>query len=421
MTVGWFLAVRQIRRGNKWQTTLIVSIMILTFLNLVVVTGLLVGLISGSFTQFRESYSGDVFITPKPGRTYIENTPNLIKYLDNHPDVTALSYRYTINGTLLGTLDDNPAVNQEANEAGVGIMGMDFTREEELTNFSKFVIKGDVLKNNDDGYIMIGSNLLKQYSNFADVDIPGLNLLEDVDLGSKVRLTVSTASEDGHVTKTKDYIVKAILKSKIDQISTRVFITDSEIRKYLSNNQWEVQEIGVRTEPGTDLALVQELKNYVGDHPVRIQASAEAIPSFLRDIEATMQILGNALSSIALVVALITVFIVIFINAVTRRKFIGILKGIGIEPRAIQFSYVFQAIFYSVVGSSIGLLLTFGVLRPYFAAHPIDFPFSDGILVATAEGAAIRVVILMAVTLFAGYLPAKLIVRKNTLDSILGR
>jgi ABC-type antimicrobial peptide transport system permease subunit len=41
--------------------------------------------------------------------------------------------------------------------------------------------------------------------------------------------------------------------------------------------------------------------------------------------------------------------------------------------------------------------------------------------VATYPGALVRVAILLVVTLLAGYIPAKLIVRKNTLDSILGR
>ena len=159
----------------------------------------------------------------------------------------------------------------------------------------------------------------------------------------------------------------------------------------------------------------------MGTHAARIQTSDEAIPSFLRNVETTFGILGNALSSIGVVVASITIFIVIFINAVTKRKFIGIMKGIGISPRAIQFSYVFQALFYGLAGSIIGAFLTFGLLEPYFAANPIDFPFSDGILVVTPMGAALRIAILIGMTLVAGYVPAKIIVRRNTLDAILGR
>jgi putative ABC transport system permease protein len=415
--VGWFLAYRQILRGSKWTTILIISIMVLTFLNLVVVTGLLVGLISGSYAQFRESYSGDVYITPKPGRKYIENSQELIKYLQAHSSVIAVSPRYSTTASLLGTLDALPEPKEKANQAGVALMGIDPVQEEMVTGFSQFVIEGEPLETDEQGYLLIGANLLKEYSSFADVDIPGLDLLEGVGVGSRVRLTIA----DGEGEKKKDYVVRGILKTKVDQISQRVFMVDKDLRKLLSSNQWEVQEIAVKVVPGMDAALVQELRDRVGNSPVRVQTSFEAIPAFLRDIETTMNILGNALSSFALVVALITVFIVIFINAVTRRKFIGILKGIGIEPRVIQFSYVFQALFYALVGSSVGLLLTFGFLRPYFANNPIDFPFSDGILVATVSGSLLRVGILLFVTLLAGFVPATLIVRRNTLDSILGR
>jgi ABC-type antimicrobial peptide transport system permease subunit len=121
------------------------------------------------------------------------------------------------------------------------------------------------------------------------------------------------------------------------------------------------------------------------------------------------------------VVAAITIFIVIFINAITRRKFIGILKGIGISGEAIEISYVFQSLFYAVIGSGIGLAVLYGFLVPAVATHPIDFPFSDGILVAPLDGTLTRIGLLVLTTVIAGYLPSRMIVRRNTLDSILGR
>jgi putative ABC transport system permease protein len=131
--------------------------------------------------------------------------------------------------------------------------------------------------------------------------------------------------------------------------------------------------------------------------------------------------LGTAFSSIGLVVASITIFIVVFINAITRRKFIGILKGIGIDGHAIEISYIFQSIFYALCGSGIGLLIVYGFLVPFITAHPIDFPFSDGILVAPMGQTLFRVLLLVVSTLIAGFIPAWMIIRKNTLDSILGR
>jgi hypothetical protein len=63
----------------------------------------------------------------------------------------------------------------------------------------------------------------------------------------------------------------------------------------------------------------------------------------------------------------------------------------------------------------------FGLIKPYFTAHPINFPFSDGILVATLSGTLIRAGILLIATVIAGYIPAKMVIKQNTLSAILGR
>lgn len=418
LNVAWLLASRQILRSSKWATGLIIFIMVLTFLNMVVVSGLLVGLISGSYKQFKENYSGDVIITTISGTSYIENSQKLINYINSDNSVSNYSARYSAPATVQASLSENPKSKEKPNTGSGAVVGIDPVREEALTNFSQFIIEGENLDSKTDGSILIGSNLIKKYSSFADIDIPGLELLKDVEIGTRVKLTVGT----GPSAVSKEFFVKGILKSKVDQISQRMFILDSEFRRLLPTNQWEVQEIAISTKtPEQAKNLVESLTNYSEGKWGKIQSSQDAIPSFLRDIETTFAILGNALSSIALVVASITIFIVIFINAITRRKFIGIMKGIGVEPLAIKLAYVIQGLFYGILGSCMGLVITFGLLKPYFDSNPIDFPFSDGILVATPTGAAIRVIILLSVTVLAGYIPAALIVRKNTLDSILGR
>jgi ABC-type lipoprotein release transport system permease subunit len=418
LRVGWFLAVEQLRRASRGTTGLIIFIMVLTFLNLVVVSGLLVGLISGSFGAYREGYSGEMIVTSAAGRDHIEHSQEFVNFLDTHPKVKVASPRYSIGSTILGTLDRNPGNNERPNQIQIMLTGIDVNKEERTTGFSRFVIKGRNLNPGETDGILIGANMIKKYSSFADANIPGLDFLKNVDIGSRVRVTIAGADGKKVV---KDYYLRGILKSKIDQISTRAFVTAGELKRLLPSDKGEYQEIAVRTDPLYAPTLVAQSKSFLGPESARIQTSDESIPSFLRDIESTMGLLGNALSSIALVVASITVFIVIYINAVTKRKYIGIMKGIGINPQSILFSYVVQALFYGLVGSAIGLVLTFGFLKPYFNAHPINFPFSDGILVATFTGAFLRVAILLVVTLLAGYIPARLIIRRNALDAILGR
>ncbi|MEY4731817.1 MAG: hypothetical protein RL681_763 [Candidatus Parcubacteria bacterium] len=392
--------------------------MTLTFLNLVVVSGILIGLISGSFIQFRDSYSGDVLITPTSGRDYIENSPALVAFLKGYPEVKAIAPRHGAMVQILGTLNDLPEQNERPNRSAIRLSGIDIAQEEEITRFSRFVQYGEMLKQDEEGYVLIGANMLKQYSSFADADIPGLDLLKDVGVGSRIRIILARKDGDPIV---KEVTVKGIVKSKVDQISTRMFMVDRELARLLPANKEQLQEIAVKTDPAYAPELVAQLKRFMGSNEARIQTSAEAIPSFLRDIETTMGMLGNAISSIALVVASITIFIVIFINAITRRKFIGILKGIGVDSLAIEIAYVMQALFYALVGSALGALIVYGLLEPYLAKNPIDFPFSDGILVVPWDGTAIRTGVLLIATFLAGYIPSRLITRQNTLDAILNR
>lgn len=87
----------------------------------------------------------------------------------------------------------------------------------------------------------------------------------------------------------------------------------------------------------------------------------------------------------------------------------------------IELSYIFQSVFYAIIGSTVGLIVVYTFLVPYFLANPINFPFSDGILVAPLGETLIRMALLILSTIIAGYVPSRMIVQKNTLDSILGR
>ena len=82
---------------------------------------------------------------------------------------------------------------------------------------------------------------------------------------------------------------------------------------------------------------------------------------------------------------------------------------------------MFQSLFYALIGSAIGLAILYGFLVPYISAHPIVLPISNVILVAPLPDTFVRIALLVAATVIAGYIPARMIVRKNTLESILGR
>jgi len=408
--LGFFLAIRQVKRASVWTTALIVFVMTLTFLNLVVVSGILVGLIQGAVEANKEFYTSDIIISTLDKKDYIEQSPQVLSIIRSMPEAEKVSARYLSSGTVEANYK-TATKEEEIDSAGASFAGIDPVAENNLTNISRFVIDGEYLEPDDYDKILLGSYLLTEYFPVETASFP---TLDNVKVGDKVRITINGSK--------REMTVKGIIKSKVDELSYRVYFVDKQFRDLIGRTDYNVGEVSVQLKPGTDPVVFKEalLRAGVGEF-ARVQTFEDAQPKFLQDIKDTFALLGNMISSIGLVVASITIFIVIFINAITRRKFIGILKGIGVSGQTIEYSYIFQSFFYAVSGSFIGLLILYGFLEPFITAHPINFPFSDGILVAPVNGTMLKIGILVLTTIIAGYIPARMIVRKNTLDSILGR
>jgi ABC-type lipoprotein release transport system permease subunit len=411
LRVGWFLAWRDIKGANVYTTSLIIFVMTLTFLNLIVVSGILVGLIEGSSQANREHYTGEIIISPLPKKAYIPGSPELLQLVKGLPGFTAVSTRYVDSAKLESDYKDNVRSDEVRKSAGGLVAGIDPVAEAAVTGLDKLLIEGDYLAPGDTDKILIGGDLLYKYS---PIDTPSLQTLKNVEAGSKVKMTINGNS--------REYTVKGVLKSKVGEIDQRIFMLDSELRKLINRTDYNVDEMAIRISPPSLISpATQVLLDNKVDTYARVQTAEDAEPKFLKDIKVAFALLGNIIGSIGLAVASITIFIVIFVNAITRRRYIGILKGIGISSTAIEVSYMVQSVFYGLAGTLLGTALTFLVLQPFIAAHPINFPFSDGILVATAGGTATRAAILLIATIIAGYIPSKIVIRQNTLDAILGR
>ncbi len=411
VSVGWFLARRELARANVWTTTLIVAVMTLTFLNLIVVAGILVGLIQGSEDAQKKYAIGDIVISSFLNRSAIMQTPEVEEIVKTIPGYKNHTVRYSGSARVESNYRDTIAPGEKRDGAGAAILGINPEKEEKFSGVSKFVIRGSYLDPSDGDSILIGKNLLYE---FTPIEAPGFQTLKNVEVGSRVKVTVGNTS--------KEYFVKGILSSKVDEFDTSLVMIASEARKLTGRTDLDAGTIAIQLLPGTDPLVAKQflLDSGVGEY-ARVQTAEDAFPKFLKDIKETFRILGSAISGIGLVVASITIFIVIFVNAITRRRYIGILKGIGINKKAILYSYMYQATIYASLGIIIGMFLTFALIKPYFAANPINFPFSDGILVATLSDSLLKAFILLITTMIAGYIPARIVIKQNTLSAILGR
>lgn len=412
LRVGFFLAYRQLKRSSKWAQLLIVLIMTLTFLNLVAVNGILVGLVEGASKANKNQYAGDILLSTPEGKSYISRSSEIINFLRSIDGVVFVNGRYVSSGAIEANYQNIKNVNDERNIMSGQLVGIDPLKEDDLTNLSELVTEGDYLNNGEIGKILIGENFLEQYAETPD---PGLDTLKNVEVGSKVKIIIDNEQ--------RELEVKGFIGGKSQAVKNRIYFWEGELKPMIGRIDNNYAEINLKLYPGTDPNEVKHkiLNNDLVRINAEVQTAIETQGAFLQDISTTFGTLGNVIGSIGLVIASITVFIIIFINAVNKKKYIGIMKAIGIDAKVIEISYVIQSLFYAILGSAIGTLLLYFFLEPFFLANPIDFPFSDGILAVDDLGVILRIGVLLFVTIFAGYIPAKLIVRETTINIIRGR
>lgn len=409
--VGMFLAIRSVKRSSKLMTFSIIFVMMFSFFSLMVISGIMSGLIEGSIKTFREKSLGDVIISPLDKKEYIENSPDFLNILENDDRIQGFTYRYYGSGTIEAnwkTLGSNDTPNKR----NVQFAGIDPELEDKTTKLSENIKEGQYLDKDDASkYVLLGKEIVQKYSVVSDVDS---TLLRNVEPGAKVKINIGGGDNE--------YIVKGIIVIKNQDVGGKVFMVDSELRKLANLSPSQISIIAIRLKPGVDpIAVKSTLINNGLEQYAKIQTFEEGTPSFVVNMKNLFGALGSIFGIVGFLVAAITLFIVVFINAITRRKQIGILKGIGINSFAIEFSYVVQAILYAVIGCTIGAVLVFAIVKPLIDQNPIDFPFSDGIIVAEISTTLYRIFWLTSISVIAGYLPARMIVKRNTLDAILGR
>ncbi|HOZ03353.1 MAG TPA: ABC transporter permease [Candidatus Woesebacteria bacterium] len=412
-TVGRFLAIRDLKRSNPWTTLLIIFVMSLTFLNMVLIGGLLLGLAQGMIGSFKQYYSADLFITPSTEKSIIEQTQDITSAVETIPNLDSYTLRITTPAKVeYGHRTRTEPTDIVENSQAV-LTGINFSQENEVTDLSKKVIEGEYLSDIDFNSVLVGKNLFEKYSNRPDSSTE--QKLKNAEVGSVVNVVVGNTQ--------KEFIIKGIIGTGNNTIDSRVFMVDAAAREMKNQENLDVNEIAIKL---TSANLIDESRSYLqsileNNQDITIQTADEAVPGSSADITKTFKLLGNLVGVIALIVGAITIFIVIFVNAITRRKYIGILKGIGISAQAIEISYVIQSLFYALSGVLVASLFLMGFLKPYLDIHPLVLPIAEGKLAVTTNDILTRGIILIVTSLISGFIPARLVTRQNTLDSILGK
>jgi putative ABC transport system permease protein len=415
-SVGFFLAIREIKRNNPWTTALIIIVISLTFFNMLFLSGILLGFAGAAIGTYPQYYSGDVFIIPTTNKTTIDDTNTIISVINSLPGVKAVSVRETSSGLLEFNYQNKLRPTDLSESAAGTAAGIDPVAENNMSKLSQTMVAGSYLNPADADEIIIGSNLIQKYATVRGAVLAvGSKVLQKADIGSRVRLTINGVQ--------KEVTIKGVFTTNSVFVDSRIYMTESAFREMTQNQSVNANEIAIRLTPGASQEQAKNfiIKNLPKNENVIVETSREALPSSIYSIIQALGKLGNLVGAIALMVSAVTIFIVIYVNAITRRKFIGILKGIGISARAIEISYIIQALFYAISGMTLSTIFIMGLLKPYIDLHPLNFASINASLAIGYSDVFFNGIALLITSFISGFIPAWMVTKQNTLDAILGR
>lgn len=405
LKTAFFIAYKTITKGHKSTIALIIFILSLSFFNLMFVSGFLYGFSDGVMKSMIDNSTAHIIVMPQEEPTikpFVFDQDRVRAEIETIPGVIGTARHYQLGGTL--SYDKEKDGNFKYTSAQ--IIGVTQSEEKNILTINKYMVSGKFPDNLKDDEIVLGANLSGGFGTKQTKDLGGATV------GSKIQINYSNGL-------TRTYTIVGIFKlSMVGSVASAAFISTSEAESLLSTYN-SASEIMVKVD--LEKNTLDEYTNKIGQMIPNLKL--EKYTSRLSTVGilvTAFNLIAVIVSVISIIVSAITIFVMIYVNAVSKRRQIGILKAIGIKESIIEVSYIIQSIFYSTLGIIGGLIVIFFIVIPIMAVKPITMPFGDAVLVYTSFGIIINISSLIIAGILAGYIPAKIVAREDILKSIWG-
>ena len=400
---AFFIAYKSITQGRKSTLALMVLILSLSFFNMMFVPGVFSGLLNAILAVEINTATSHIIVSPQQNplpKEFISNQGQLQANIQTIPGVIASTRTYLTAGS----------ISYDKNKDGVyktvsaSVIGIDPTQSQKVLSLPHYLVAGQFLSDSDTDQIIISEGIAGGY-----------NLPEPTDLGgARVGDKVNVVYGNGIM---RTYTVKGITNITFGPALSNTYVTTKEAESVLSASN-EASQILVKVSNPNDL-------NY---YKSRIQSMApnlhvQTYNDLLSAIQSILQaftLIALIVSAISIAVAAVTIFVMIYVNAVSKRRQIGILKAIGIKERVIIYSYILQSLFYVFCGLIAGLILVFAICSPFIQAHPIKLPFVGATLAFSVTEVGIAIGAFLVAGFLAGLVPSRIVAREEILKAIWG-
>lgn len=396
LKLPFYLTFQYLRRGRRWAMILTVFLLAAAFVNLLFVSSLFNGIVDGSNKQIINTTTGNIYISAKDGQDYITDTNNAIKNVKNISGVTAVSAQTQVPGRL----------KYKSIIGNWQVLAINPETEKSVINVADKIFSGSYLDKNDTNQIIIG----RQVAGGKDVELNSVSFK-----GAKVGDKVTLIGEKG----SKEFTIKGIFDTKFINADTRAFITEKALGELSNIKNDKSSTIIIKTSKDVnDQKVIEEINK------LNINGNTygwEEASGMMKSVSQSFLSINVLISFVGVLIAAITVFIVIYVDIINKRRQIGILRAIGIRPYIIVFSYVILSSVYAIAGVLVGTIIFSFAVQPYFDAHPFVLPITDAVLVLKSTDYIARAESLIWVSIFSGLIPSIIVARSKMLDAIIGK
>lgn len=397
-----FLAVRLMWRGSKAILFLTPLVIGLAIANLVFFAGLFGGLFKAVDKMVLETLFSNVIIEPARDHVFLSGADQIVTRIKAIPGVLGVTPHYKARVQLGFDRDKD---GRDVKYGAYTAVSVQIADEESVMPISEHMAEGRYLQETDRDAIVIGNEVAGgPTALFPKIGLGGVHAGDEV---------TATFANGVH----RKYTVVGVYRTGHDASDAYVYVTHKEMESVLGIRD-AAHEIMVKTEIGRENDVVSAIRA-LGLEKETITTWYEFL-NYIATMTTAFDFLKLVTGLVSMIVVNVTVFIVMFINVINRRRQLGILRAIGVSEDTVILSFVLQTVLFCLAGLAFMAALIFGVLAPYIAAHPLNVGFGAIVLHITPWDVATAAGLVFATNVLAGWIPAWSVTRGSIIRSIWG-
>jgi putative ABC transport system permease protein len=186
-----------------------------------------------------------------------------------------------------------------------------------------------------------------------------------------------------------------------------------------STNYRKFNYVFVKVKDGTNEKIMTEMQDKIKNLGF-ISQSVKETQEFLTNIIGVLQGIVAAFGAIAIIASVFGIVNTMYISVLQRTREIGLMKALGMRKQDIGHLFRFEAAWIGLIGGVIGSLtaIILGVLINPWITEKINLGEGNSLLIFRPIEIIILILILMLVSILAGWLPSRKAAKLDPIEAL---